>query len=94
MARLVDIDDTSLLERRIGALPIVNRILSRLGLEALFDDYVPADPRATLAPSASLLVVVRNLVIERARLQDHRVGCRPSRSTARARPRRERHVER
>jgi transposase len=66
VAKLVDIDDTSLLERRIGALPIVNRILSRLGLEELLDDYVPMDPRATLAPSASLLVVVRNLVIERA----------------------------
>ncbi len=66
MTRLVDIDDTLLLERRIGALPIVNRILSRLGLEELLDDYVPMDPRATLAPSASLLVVVRNLVIERA----------------------------
>ncbi len=66
MARLVDLDDTSLLERRIGALPIVNRILSSLGLAALFDAYVPMDPRATLAPSASLLVLVRNLVIERA----------------------------
>ena len=66
MTRLVDIDDTSLLERRIGALPIVNRILARLGLETLLDDYVPVDPRATLAPSASLLVLVRNLVIDRA----------------------------
>ena len=66
MARLVDIDETSLLERRIGALPIVNQFLSRLGLEVLFDEYVPVDPRAMLAPSASLLVLVRNLVIERA----------------------------
>ncbi|MGH9656536.1 MAG: hypothetical protein ACRD6B_24100 [Bryobacteraceae bacterium] len=67
MARLVDIDATSLAERRrIGALPIVNAFLARLGLEALLDDYVPADPRAMLAPSASLLVLVRILVIERA----------------------------
>jgi hypothetical protein len=66
MTRLVDIDDTSFLERRIGALPIVNQFLSRLGLEALFDEYVPMDPRATLAPSASLLALVCNLVIDRA----------------------------
>ncbi len=66
MTRLVNIDDTSFLERRIGALPIVNQFLSRLGLAALLDDYVPMDPRATLAPSASLLVLVRNLVVERA----------------------------
>ncbi|MHB8187180.1 MAG: IS1634 family transposase [Dermatophilaceae bacterium] len=66
MGRLVDLDQTSLEQRRIGALPIVNRLLSRLGLEALLDDYVPMDPRATLPPSASLLVLVRNLVIERA----------------------------
>ncbi|WP_298447215.1 IS1634 family transposase [Ferrimicrobium sp.] len=65
MVKLVDIDDTSLLQRRIGALPIVNQFLLRLGLEVLFDEYVPVDPRATLAPSASLLILVRNLVIER-----------------------------
>ncbi len=66
MARLVDIERTSLFERRIGALPIVNSFLSRLGLRELFDSYVPVDPRATLAPSASLLVLLRSLVIERA----------------------------
>jgi len=66
MGRLVDLDQTSLEQRRVGALPIVNRFLSRLGLEALLDDYVPMDPRATLPPSAFLLVLVRNLVIERA----------------------------
>jgi hypothetical protein len=53
-------------QRRIGALPIVNAFLARLGLEALLDDYVPMDPRATLAPSASLLVLCRRLAIERA----------------------------
>jgi transposase len=66
MGKLVDLEKTSLEARRIGALPIVNRLLSRLDLEALFDAYVPMDPRATLAPSASLLMLVANLVIERA----------------------------
>jgi len=66
MARLVDIEKTSFVERRIGALPVVNSVLSQLGLEGLLDDYVPVDPRAMLAPSASLLVLLRSLVIERA----------------------------
>jgi transposase len=66
MGKLVDLDQTSLEQRQIGALPIVNRFLARLCLEQLFNEYVPVDPRATLPPSASLLVLVRNLVIERA----------------------------
>ncbi|MGH8296243.1 MAG: IS1634 family transposase [Steroidobacteraceae bacterium] len=66
MKRLIDIDDTSLAQRRVGALPIVNAFLARLGLAEVFDAYVPADRRAKLSPSASLLVLVRSLVIERA----------------------------
>ena len=66
MGRLVDIDSTSLEEVRIGAGPLVDRFLSRLGLEALFEQFVPGDPRAALAYSASLLVLVRSLVVERA----------------------------
>jgi hypothetical protein len=64
--RLIDIEEASLEERRIGALPIVNAFVERLGLKGLLDDYVVADPRASLAPSASLLVLLRSLVVERA----------------------------
>lgn len=49
MGKLVDIEHTSLEAVRIGALPVVNRFLSRLGLRSLLEEYVPADPRATLA---------------------------------------------
>lgn len=66
MTRLVDIEETSLLEQRIGALPIVNAYVHRLGLAELLDSYVPMDPRATVAPSTSLLVLLTTLVIERA----------------------------
>jgi len=66
MARLVDIDNTSLEEVRIGALPVVNRFISRLGLEELFEEYVPGDPRAALPYSASLLVLLQSLIVERA----------------------------
>lgn len=68
MGRLVDVEDTTLLEWRIGGLPIVNEFLSRLGLQALLDAYVPMDPRAAVTPSASLLVLCRVLIIERAPL--------------------------
>lgn len=66
MGAQVDLEGTELVELRVGAMPIVNRFVSRLGLEALFDAYVPGDPRAAMAPSASLLVLLRVLVVERA----------------------------
>ena len=66
MGRLIDMDQMSLVKARIGALPIVNRFISLLRLQELFDDYVPMDPRATLPPSACLLVLLANLVLERA----------------------------
>ncbi len=66
MARLVDIDNTSLKELRIGALPLINHFISRLRLEELFKEYVPGDPRAALPYSAPLLVLLKSLVVERA----------------------------
>jgi hypothetical protein len=66
VGRLIDPEEASLEERRIGALPIVNAFMERLGLKGLLDEYVVGDPRARLAPSASLLVLLRSLVVERA----------------------------
>lgn len=66
MSRTLDIDATTLWDRRIGAAPIVDHFVERCGLGALFEDYVPMDPRAMLAPSVPLLALVSNLVIERA----------------------------
>jgi transposase len=66
VTRTVDIDATTLWDRRIGAAPIVDRFVERCGLYRLFDDYLPTDPRATLAPSVPLLALISNLVIERA----------------------------
>jgi len=63
--RLIDREEGSLEDRRIGALPIVNAFVERLGLKDLLDEYVVGDPRVCLAPSASLLVLVRSLLIER-----------------------------
>jgi hypothetical protein len=66
VGRLFDPKEASLEDRRIGALPIVNAFMDRLGLKELLDSYVVGDPRACLPPSASLLVLVRSLVVERA----------------------------
>jgi transposase len=50
----------------LGALPIIDHFVRRIGLDALLDTYVPtADARTKLAPSKSLSVLVRNLVVHR-----------------------------
>lgn len=66
MGRLVDIDNISLDERRIGALPVVNHFPARLGPRSLLEKYVRADLRATLSYSASVLALLDSLVVERA----------------------------
>lgn len=54
----------SLQSELIGALPIVNHFLARVGVDAALAAYVPAtDRRLRLAPAKALGVVVRNLVL-------------------------------
>lgn len=49
----------------VGALPIVNHFLAKIGLDEALSAYVPGgDPRLRLDPAAVLGVVVRNLVID------------------------------
>lgn len=56
----------SLTDRMVGALPIVNRFLERLGMDRLLDRYLPHDdPRLKISPAAALGVLVRSLVVER-----------------------------
>jgi transposase len=54
--------------RTLGALPIVGAFLERLGIDAMFDDELPTDPRAKLTLAQTLGVLVRNIVCERAPL--------------------------
>lgn len=50
----------------LGALPVVDHFLSRLGLEALLQAHLPHDDaRVKLAPAKAIGVVVRNLVLHR-----------------------------
>jgi transposase len=50
----------------VGALPIVNRFLERLAIGSLLDGYLEdPDPRCTVAPQKVLLLLIRNLIIDR-----------------------------
>ena len=51
---------------RLGALPILNRILQRLRLDAFLRDYLPReDKRSRVSTPAALLVLLRNLLLSR-----------------------------
>ena len=55
--------------QRLGALPIVNHFLDRMGLPALLERYLPAeDPRLLLAPARAVRLVVANLLSGRSPL--------------------------
>ena len=49
----------------LGALPIVNHFLDRIGLDAIIDRFLPAnDARLRLDPAVVIGVLVRNLTID------------------------------
>lgn len=48
----------------LGALPVVNHFLDRMGLSALLTRHLPHDDaRLRLAPAAVIGVVVRNIIV-------------------------------
>lgn len=50
----------------IGALPVVNAVLDRLGFDELVAAYLPEpDKRCTLEPARAIGVLVRNLAVAR-----------------------------
>lgn len=50
----------------VGALPVINAVVDRLGLESLLEEHLPgADARLKLAPATAIALVVRNLVLDR-----------------------------
>lgn len=52
----------------MGALPIINAVVDRLGIDRALEAAVAGDPRATLPPAAALGVCLRNIICERAPL--------------------------
>ncbi len=62
----VDPDKIEVRRVVIGALPVVNAVLGRLGFEELLGDYLPEpDPRCAIAPAKAIGVLVRNLCVSR-----------------------------
>jgi hypothetical protein len=54
---------------RLGALPVVNAVLGRLGFDELVSTYLPEpDPRCGLEPAKAIGVLVRNLAVGRSPL--------------------------
>src|ERR1035437_5139316 len=51
---------------KVGALPIINRVLQRLRLEEFLQEHLPPEDKRVKVPAAkALLVLVRNLLVSR-----------------------------
>ena len=51
---------------RLGALPIIDRFLGRMGVAGLLDRHLPAgDARVSLQAATVIGVLIRNLCVER-----------------------------
>jgi transposase len=51
---------------RVGAMPIINRLLERMGLEKILREHLPRDGRRTGVPTATcLMILVRNFLVSR-----------------------------
>lgn len=56
----------TLRSEKIGALPILNHFIQRLGLEELLQEHLPPEDKRVKVPAAkALLVLLRNLLISR-----------------------------
>ena len=66
----------TLRSQSMGALPLLNYFLARMGLAERLQSYLPRDDaRLRLAPAAVIGVVVRNIVVaRRPLLRARRVG--------------------
>jgi hypothetical protein len=64
--RLMNTEALALQSERLGALPLINRFLERLGLQTHLDRFVPTTDRRVRVPYArALAVLLRSLLIER-----------------------------
>ena len=64
-----DLRGTVLVPDQLGGVPIINRVIERVGLDALLARFVPHAHRRVRLPHAKALgVVIRNLVLQHAPL--------------------------
>ncbi len=60
-----------LLSERLGALPVVDEFLARMGVAGLLDRHLPdGDARVSLPAATVIGVLVRNLCLEREFLRE------------------------
>jgi transposase len=65
----VRIDSLGLESRRMGALPLINHFIARLGLERQLERFVPtADQRTRIPHAQALGVLLRSILVERVAL--------------------------
>lgn len=65
-AEAMTAEDLNLASKAVGALPIVNRIVERLELDRMFDQFLPCgDKRLKLPPHVGLGVLLRNILVAR-----------------------------
>ncbi len=63
----------------VGALPIINHFLRLLGLDELFQRFLPeTDPRSLLSPAIGLGVLLRNILVSREPLYSLQEWCHRS----------------
>jgi transposase len=66
---LIPLDSLSLKSWRLGALPVINHFIARLGLESLLERFVPTpDRRTRISHARSLGVLLRSILVERVAL--------------------------
>ena len=56
--------------KTIGALPIVNSFIERLQLDQLLSKHIPSRANLKLAHSETLLIMIRNILLEREPLYE------------------------
>jgi len=59
------IDNLNLDSKALGALPIINHFIDRLNLHEVVSKYVPSKKNQKLSNADSILIFVRNILIER-----------------------------
>jgi transposase len=58
-------DELNLASTTIGPLPLINHFIDRIGLAQLLERYVPSPPSLKLSQGQAILLLVRNILIER-----------------------------
>ena len=63
---MADLADLTLRSQALGALPVLQHVLDRLGLDALLEQYVPhVDRRCRIRPATALGILLRNILLGR-----------------------------